>query len=549
MKKIISLILTLILVFLIGCSAEIPLINEPEPVGFVEMNIDEDYIKSAYSICSKDNLIVFMTVIFRDKDGNILNPQCEEDYDDANETSYIVEYDAKKNKLIDIFEIKECPIKEVWGIELEDDKIVIYSDSEKKNAYYDLDMNFLEEAKRNVVDEFEIASKSKFHTDMSGAYDGYCYFNGNNNNQYLYFYENPDEIYIFKSDKAYQPSYLNKENHYILSEAFDNSCNAVSFKVIDFLNAKKINEASISASKYGFNYTTTNCSGFGNKYAVCLEYLADETDENSMHKMFYWNYLNETTNEALDIEKYTELESVNKQCIAEIKNEYGVDIHVNEECENISGNVDFDETISPLILYDDISVIKSFLDSLPQGMIEETYSRFYDKEFESTGIRIDIVSKITMQNDITNDVAAFAQRWSEPMELCFSYRSVNSPTVAHEFMHLFDQRIDDYLNHQGTTLYDKWNKFNAKYEHKYNEKDEFHRQYEFDGDNFITEYASSNDDEDRAVIFENLYSNHSEETRPWLESEGIKTKVDCLNQLLREAFPSVNAVQTAYWEQ
>lgn len=548
MKKSFAILLSLVFVFLVGCSDLSSLVVK-EQAGFVQMDIQAEYLQDAHSICSKDDLIVFMTSVLRDKQGNFVQAQSEEDYEKNTIYNYIVEYNARKNKLINVFELKDCPIKEIWGIELEDDKIVVFSDSEKKNAYYDLDMNFIELTDRTVVDELEIAKKSSFFTEGSGAYDGYCCFNGTNNMQYIFFYDNPEELYIFDADYSYQPNYLDKATNNMLCESFSGDSNTAEFRIVDYRNANELNFASINAKELGYEYISTNSSCLGNKYVVCVEYFGNDDSEDFSYGMYCWNYNIEPENKALDIKKYTSLDSVNSQTIADIKQKYNVDIHINEECDNIDGMVKCDEDINSLYLYDDLHALNVFFSSLPDGMVKEIYSGFYDENFEHDGIRIDIVSQITYENDITNSVAAFAQRWSNPMEVCFSYNSMGLGTIAHEFMHLLDHRIDDYLNHsESVGIYESWDKLNKGYEHDYDENEELHPQYTFDDKNFVSDYAASNGEEDRAVIFEYLYTSHGDSSKPWMEPERINKKVTYLTELIKNAFPSAQKTDNIYWE-
>lgn len=551
-NKFLSIILTLIIIILCGCSNEIKqeetTTKAPDiPTGFVEMNIEKEYLTDAQSICTKDDLIVFMTTVLKDENGNIVLPKGEEDYEKNKCFNYIVKYNAKENKLDNMFEIKDCPIKEIWGVELENDNIIIYSNSEKKNAYYDLDMNYIEEKERDVVDEQKEAKKSSFYTDMSADTNGYCYFSGAKNRQYLFFYDNPEELYIFDSEKTHQPSNMNSDG-YILNECFDGENTKADFEIIDYKNAKEINKASISAKDYGCKNAATNGASIGNKYAVCTEYFSNDNDENAITKMFCWNYKEKQTNKSINIKKVAEVESLNTQNIADIKEKFNVDIHINENNENIDGMVECNGDINPIIIYDDVMYINDFLNSLPDGMVKEIYSNYNNKENERSGIRLDIVSKVTLKNDITDEASAFAQSWSEPMEVCFAYNTVGTSNVSHEFMHLMDNRIEDYLSTQDKNLYNEWFKLNEGFEQDYNENDEFHRQFKFDDKQFITEYASSNDKEDRAVTFEYLYTSHNDTEKIWMKPEAIKAKADYLIKIIREAYPSVQKTQKAYWE-
>lgn len=535
-KKILSFLLAIAMIFLFGCSNP----NQPEeeqptePVGFVEMNIEPAYLQNAQSICTKDDLLVFMTSTYTDKDGNLYMPAGEEEFDDLDVATYVVKYDLKNNKLIDRFELNNCPIKEIWGVELDNDKIVIFSNSEKKNAYYDMNMNFVEETDREVTDELKEAMKSSFYTTMSAARNGFCDYSGANYNQVIYYYDNPEVAYVFNADRTYQPSEMNFNNGYILCETYGNSEENANFKVMDYKGAKEINDATIMAKDYGYDNITTGQTGIGDKYVVTLEYFGkDEVENDYTHKMFYWNYQNEPTNKALDIKSYTEFDAFNEQTIKEIKDKYNVDIYINEPCEIIVDSVSCEKEPNKVTLYDNLNTIKVFFDSLPEGMVGEIYSGYKNKNDEKSGIRIDLVSEITF------DAGAFAKDFVDPMEACFPFNNVSMTNIAHEFMHLFEARLSDY----DSSYYEKWEEFNKGFEHKYNPKEAEHPEYEFNENQFLTAYSATNNTEERAEIFAYLYTGGG----PALENEVLRKKADYLMEIIKNAFPSVQNAESVRW--
>lgn len=539
-KKFLSLLLVIAFIFLFGCSSsnqptdEQPIDVAKEPVGFVEANIEPEYLQNAQSLCIKDDLLVFMTSTYTDKDGNLYTPAGEDEIEGLDVATYIMKYDLKSNKLVDKFDLKDCPIKEIWGVELDNDKIVVFSNSEKKNAYYDLDMNFVEETDRIVTDELKEAMKSSYYTSMSAARNGFCDFTGANFNQVVYFYDNPEVAYVFNADKTYQPSELNFDNGYVLCETFGNSGEVANFKIVDYKGAKEINDATITAKEYGYEQISTGQTGLGDKYAVSIEYFNNSKDENDYtNKMFYWNYQNEPTNKALDIKNYSEFDTFNTQTIEEIKNKYNIDIYINEPNEYIADSVSCDEEPNKVLLYDNLNAIKVFLNSLPNGMIEEIYSGFSNKENEKSGIRIDLVSEITI------DAGAFAKDFVDPMEACFPFNGVSMNNLAHEFMHLFEARLSDYDD----SYYEKWEKFNKGFEHEYNPNEDEHPNYEFNENQFLTAYSATNDSEERAEMFAYLYTGGG----PALKNEVLRKKADYLTEIIKSAFPSVQSAGSVRW--
>lgn len=538
-KKALSLILIIVLIFLAGCSAKSDNKTETtkpikEPTGFVEMDIDSEYLQDARSICSKDDIVIFLTTVLLDENDKIVIPKDESDYEKYSSKNYIIEYNAKENKLIDKFEIKDCPISEIWGVELDNDNIVIFSNSEKKNAYYDFSMNFIKVTDRKATDEQEMAKKSDYYTERSSAYNGYCNFAGENGYHYLYFYDNPNELYEYKDDEEYAPMCLNNGNKLMLCENIADNSKALNYKVVDYKNSKEINKSSITAKNFGYDFASTNQFGLGNKYAIVTEYFGKNDSEDFTYKMLLWNYENERTNEALDIKKYTDLSSENTEKINNIKEKYGVDIRINETNEYIEESVICDENPKEIILLDNLNAISDFLDSLPSGMVKEIYSGFSNSENNKSGIRIDLVSKITIE------AGAFAKSFVDPMEVCFPFDNITIANISHEFMHLFEERIIDY----DQSFLEKWVEFNKGYEHSYNENEEMHPEYEFDEKHFLTEYSCTNNTEERAEIFSYLYTGG----RDALKNEAIKEKADYLIKIINDSFPSVQKSNNIPWK-
>lgn len=539
-NKLIYIILFM-LVFLCACSGpdqaetEQTMDAATETAGFAEMDIEPVYLQNAQSLCIKDDLLVFMTSTYTDKDGNLFMPAGEGDYEESEVTTYIVEYDLQCNKLRKRIELKDCPVTEVWGLELDQDKIVIFSDSEKKNAYYDLDMNYIEETDRIVADQREEAMKSSFYTDRSAARDGFCDYTEMNNDQMIYFYDHPEEVYIFHTDKSYQASVMDPGNGYILCETFGNSGEILNYKVIDYKSAKEMNDASIRAGDYGYDYIASSQTAIGDKYAVSLAFLSNNEDgDDYAYKIFYWNYQNERTNKALDIKRYTELDSFNRKAVEEIADQYHVDIHINDPNEYIVDSTSCEEAPAQVVLYDNLNTIKAFLESLPEGMLSEIYSGYKNKENEKSGIRIDLVSEITIE------ASAFAKDFVDPMEMCFPFNGVFMTNLAHEFMHLLEARLSDHDD----LYYGEWEAFNKGFEHEYNPDEQEHPCYEFSEEQFLTAYSATNDVEERAELFAYLYTGGGSA----LDNAVLRNKADYLLEIIRRSFPSVRNAQSVCWD-
>ncbi len=544
MKKLIAVILSVILVFLTGCSSE--LLWTKETAGFTELNIKKDYVDNAYSLCSKGDYLFFCTNIWYDKDGNICEnlPDDETDSSDYKCIDYLVKFNAKRNKLVKELSLEDCPVQEIWGIELgEDDNIVVYSDAEKKNAVYDKNLKFIETTERNVdEDDFrKQAEKSKFYSPTRSTVNegiSYCL---ENDTQFTYFFDSPDILYAYKTDAMYQISAFYNPDKLILNEHFSDNSDAVSFSVDDYRNSTEINSATIDPKIFGYDYCATSATAIGDQYVFCIENFGyNDNSEKYENKLFAWNFHYEPTNKKIPVRAYTydDMVTGNAKKISDIKEKYGIDIHINESHEGIENSVNCDEEIDILAVSEDLNHLIKFLETLPDGMIQEIYSGFYFEDGERSGIRLDIVY------DITYDADAFADIYSEPMEVCFEANAFSMKTISHEFMHLFNARIYDYINHTGEFNME-WENINDTYRNDV--VDEDNHEYQYDEKYFVSDYAATNNEEDLAETFSYIYNSVGEE-RMLCKNEIIKKKVDLLIDMIHKAYPSVQAAKQVYWE-
>ena len=550
MKKAFAFLLVLSMIFLIGCSSapiqpETTTEAEREPSGFVEMNIDEEYLSNAFSVQSKGNLIMFLTTLWIDEENNPVTPKNEEDSENYTDASYLMIYDAKEQRLIKKHLITECPFNDIWGCEFSDDnKIVLYNDNQWKNAVYDMNMNFIEVTDREQYDFRDDAKKSPFYSDgRCTINDGYAKYEGFSKDQYIYFTAEPETLYVRSFEKYTYVCDFYKPKKLVMNECLNENL-SITYSIADYKNGIQLNSAVLSAQALNYDCITSSANVIGDTYACVIVFYSDEIDPDNNHtvKAYSWYYNDERNHEKISVNAYNfdAFKSRCEQKITDLKEKYGIEVYINQVHDGIAEMAESNGEIDHLALFEDLDTIREFLESLPAGMVKEIYSGFESLD-DRKGIRIDIVS------DITIDASAFAQSFSDPMEICFTFSTVSTINVAHEFMHLFDARIDDYMGGSekySFGLYDEWVKFNEGFESKDSDSKE---EYEYDESQFISMYSATNDTEDRAEIFSILYVN-ADDGIPQLENEVIKNKAVLLCRLIREAFPSCKNAENLIWE-
>lgn len=188
-----------------------------------------------------------------------------------------------------------------------------------------------------------------------------------------------------------------------------------------------------------------------------------------------------------------------------------------------------------------LSHLKEFTDKLPQGFIRELYSEMPGSAEDRDSLHIYIV------RNIPGDAAGFANAWTEPMMICFATEEFNDTHLAHEFMHIIDFRLNQYYATVHRDLENEWARLSPwwAYDSWLTEKQE----EEVTG-YFVSLYARTNSTEDRAETFQRLFDSPEPVAEEWwyADNPGVQAKAAYLVKIIRSAFPSVQAVEQAWWE-
>ena len=190
-----------------------------------------------------------------------------------------------------------------------------------------------------------------------------------------------------------------------------------------------------------------------------------------------------------------------------------------------------------------LSKLKDFTEKLPEGFIRELYSQMPGVGEEHDGLHIFIV------RSIPGSAAAFANGWAEPMLICFATEEFSSTHPAHEFMHIIDYRLNAYYSTESRSMWSIWEDMNPDW--AFDDWDWLDEaQQEEVMDYFVSNYARTNSNEDRAETFQMLFDCTGPLAEEWWYADRpkVQAKVACLIEMIREAFPSVQAVELAWWE-
>lgn len=575
MKKYICIAIALVIVLLSGCS--VPLF-EPQ-TGLIEIQGLEEYTNGILSADYNGESWVFLCTSFKPdetmtKDEATTEPQTSEQEEESSEEYadeaeelqgeyyYTISLVNPKNaKVKEYITVKNCPIESFEGVEFDDDgNIIAYNGYEKKCVIYSPDLKNESKVKKykGVNDYSLLAKKNAFYDDAFSNYESFSYwyneYDKDNRVAGYIFYDDNDNIYLANEESFSPNSGYDKRVLGMVYDEKDGSLDEI--KIFDFSTSVLVN--SVSAPDYGENKNSSvNISVLrdGSAFLTAFEYPKDDSEDgedNTATHYYIWNYSLDEKNTPIEVEKQNKaaFEGKNKQLCKEFKKNYGVDIHLNEANQY---TLDKDEVYSLELdatsfkLYSTLIGIKYFFGKLPDGFVKETYTGM--EHIETGGIDIYIGSRIK------GNPSAYANRWGEKFQITLSSYTFGIETLAHEFMHIIDARLDDYYWEEGLDTI--WSDYNPKgfdylgYQENNPEPWEKIDISKYEND-FASSYAMSAATEDRADTFSSLFNSglNSEPQKPYWYKKGTPAakKAAFLCKSIRKAYPCMKDAPVQPWE-
>lgn len=182
-----------------------------------------------------------------------------------------------------------------------------------------------------------------------------------------------------------------------------------------------------------------------------------------------------------------------------------------------------------------VTVLESFLQTLPDGMISELT--------DGGEVWFYMCRNITKADDV---IGGFASTVIEtPLVIVDSECRGETllSTIAHEFAHIFNYKLT-------ASALDKWTEFTPS--DYYGEATVQYTPYGTNKNNvwFVSAYARTNEEEDRAETFAAMYTyaNYGKLTDIF-EYENVFNKAKLYAELLRESFSCCKNAKNLYWEQ
>lgn len=520
------------MLFLVGCSASNsgenfttkPIVNK----GFVEVSgIDDKQYDIIGSAINDDTITILAT--------NINNV-------DTGFYFYII--DAKNCKLIDKKQINDnFNMESISNIIYDENgNVNIIDDFNKKKAIFDSNYKFVEIADYTPIETTEQYKDNIFYNDAFATYDYYArYYSFGNmgmSNDFLIFPSENDKLYF---TTEYSNDYLCCSNKKALTAIYEEKYD--NLKVLDFINNKVICEARINHD------TTDNCStspltsGINDKFAytVICTFFDDEEYEKDYNKVYIWDYNYGAKSRDLDVKQY-DSNSLSDEIDNEkskLKNAYKINIIIDEEPDCTPGITDNDVSVEfgadKLKTFIILREMNKFFSLFPTGIFNDIYEE-YDN---SDQLDVYIVKRI-----IDEETAAFANIWEETPLMCFSTDEYTFSQLPHEFMHILDIKLFNTYERNNDDFWFEWEKHNYEGFY-YGSADNV-----WDGKNleyFVSNYSMTSQQEDRAEIFMQLFTN-IDDAGQFNDEPHILNKAKALCQYLRDNYPSLKNENELYWE-
>ncbi|MCH5316153.1 MAG: hypothetical protein J1E81_09580 [Eubacterium sp.] len=515
-KSAFSLFLAVVIVLLSGCSDIQSLVHKNNS------DFNSDFYEIA-DISSKANNYSSIDI----NGDNILFLTSE------NEKPYeLTLYDANNDRVIAETSLSDCPFEYISGAKFNsENEIIIFDESSEKGITYDLSLNKTGETEYSPKVSYDSAEKSELITDRFTYEDTYA-SSREGDNFYFVSYSNVEEVYVFND---FDKDFLDVNDKKLLLSETEYSeksrTSTITVSVEDYENALCLNKITLDKTLKGY-YSQITVSSVSDKYACFVECISNEITGGQKFIPFLWKYTENSVNEKTDVKKMTknDFNTENSRLIDEIKGKYGIDVKVNEEAQFTDHNADYDAT--PLEVNFVLFTLNDALSLFPENFIKEVYDLEY-----INGLTIYIVSSI-------EGAGAYAVDFIDPLEIVFSSSSFSESIVFHEFMHLIDNRIENYYEEHNMSFRDMWCELNPKDFEYYGDND-----YEHDGEYFVSHYAMTNVEEDLADTFQTMYSVYETDyADDIIEHEHTKKKADLLCEAIRKAFPSMKNTQDVCWE-
>jgi hypothetical protein len=308
------------------------------------------------------------------------------------------------------------------------------------------------------------------------------------------------------------------------------------------LSGKTISAAMLSGSPYSFS---------------CFEVIPSETyggyflligDYSTSQRLLYWDITKSVEGKDVlfqPIPEPDEAEAQIRQKIDDLKQTYGLNILVGEECERVF--YDFDAQIVT-----DWESIQDALKTLESALVVYPENFFPQLRYDTyRSVDIYLVGPITPTNpEYVDTYSAFVQQEYDRHVMVVDMYMSDKDTYFHEFSHIIDARLawDALLREDALFSEETWLDLQPegfRYAMSYSDMPEELLSY-MDSGYFLSDYALTYPTEDRATLLSAAMENYTWDFEP---GTGTQAKLRYYASCIRDCFDTTGWPEVLPWEE
>ena len=294
----------------------------------------------------------------------------------------------------------------------------------------------------------------------------------------------------------------------------------------------------------------------GSPYSIsCFEVIPSQTyggyflltgDYGTSLRLLYWDITKSVEGKDVlfqPIPEPGEAEAQIRQKIDELKQTYGLNILVGEECQTVFYDFDAQIVIDWEVIQDALNTLESALVVYPENFFPQLRYDTY------RSVDIYLVGPITPTNpEYVDTYSAFVQEEYDRHVMVVDMYMSDRDTYFHEFSHIIDSFLewDSWNREDALFSEDSWIALNPDWFPGYS-YDYSWEQYVEDYTCFIDSYSTIRPTEDRARVLEYGMSEYG----AWAFEDAtvLQAKLEYYCRCIRDAFDTTGWPETVIWEQ
>lgn len=241
--------------------------------------------------------------------------------------------------------------------------------------------------------------------------------------------------------------------------------------------------------------------------------------------------------------------------VKELNETYGVRIFYGEKCIVKNDEKEVATITNKKQIDHSIKILKKFLEQLSKGLTQEMY------EGNRRGLDIYLGGAIEDKSGVQQSLGGFcflsdSDRISVVVDTTYPDESVYT-TLAHEFSHAFEFKIQEVIDKQGSNYFEAWNQLlpSSIQEPYFNTYEEQSNGWDYAPYGtkkeiwFVDPYSRTYPTEDRARMFQYMFTPRKGKINENINYRNLKYKARFYSLMMRSCFESCKNAETLVWEQ